>query len=265
MAWCCQATSHYLSQCWHSYLSPYCFTRPQWVNLVVCLPPSHYVNQCWVVCWTLRNKLQENKKMYLNISGKDPFYLGVIWVDTFRCSHWWKFCKNDNFPILMSLAKTLLSSGRSSGEWRGWGSLCYKWSWEGYHHMYAVFKISARPLTLTGKTWVALASFPALPYINFGKIVLRSGKFQILFWRLYVFNITSGGGGWGVMWPLVDPLPGSATCWEHKMWAMDIRSCWVRSCSSQLHATCDFLETLLSWSCPVLKLVMIIFDRKGKC
>ena len=47
-----------------------------------------------------------------------------------------------------------------------------------------VFKISAGPRTLTGKIWVGLASFPSLSYINIGKIVLRSGKFQILFWRL---------------------------------------------------------------------------------
>ena len=47
-----------------------------------------------------------------------------------------------------------------------------------------VFEISAGPRTLTGKIWVGPASFPFLPYINFGKIVLRSGKFQILFWRL---------------------------------------------------------------------------------
>ena len=32
MAWCHQATSHYLSQCWLSFLSPYCVARPQWVN-----------------------------------------------------------------------------------------------------------------------------------------------------------------------------------------------------------------------------------------
>ena len=47
-----------------------------------------------------------------------------------------------------------------------------------------VFKISAGPRTLTGKIWVGPASFPFLSYINFRKIVLRSGKFQILFWRL---------------------------------------------------------------------------------
>ena len=33
MAWCRQATSHYLSQCWPSSMSPYCVTRPQWVKL----------------------------------------------------------------------------------------------------------------------------------------------------------------------------------------------------------------------------------------
>ena len=32
MAWCHQATSHYLRQCWPRSLSPYCVTRPQWVK-----------------------------------------------------------------------------------------------------------------------------------------------------------------------------------------------------------------------------------------
>ena len=32
MAWCRQATSHYLSQCWPSSLSSYGITRPQWNN-----------------------------------------------------------------------------------------------------------------------------------------------------------------------------------------------------------------------------------------
>ena len=32
MAWCLQATSHYLSQCWPRSLSPYGITRPQWVK-----------------------------------------------------------------------------------------------------------------------------------------------------------------------------------------------------------------------------------------
>ena len=32
MAWCRQATSHYLYQCWPRSMSPYGITRPQWVN-----------------------------------------------------------------------------------------------------------------------------------------------------------------------------------------------------------------------------------------
>ena len=32
MAWCRQATSHYLSQCWSSCLAPYGVSRPQWVK-----------------------------------------------------------------------------------------------------------------------------------------------------------------------------------------------------------------------------------------
>ena len=32
MAWCRQATSHYLSQCWPWSMSPYVVTRPQWVK-----------------------------------------------------------------------------------------------------------------------------------------------------------------------------------------------------------------------------------------
>ena len=32
MAWCCQVTSHYLSQCYLTSLSPYGVTMPQWVN-----------------------------------------------------------------------------------------------------------------------------------------------------------------------------------------------------------------------------------------
>ena len=32
MAWCRQATSHYLSLCWPRSMSPYGVIRPQWVN-----------------------------------------------------------------------------------------------------------------------------------------------------------------------------------------------------------------------------------------
>ena len=33
MAWCCQATSHYLGQCWPRFPSPHGVTRLQWVKM----------------------------------------------------------------------------------------------------------------------------------------------------------------------------------------------------------------------------------------
>ena len=42
MAWCRQATSHNLGQCWPRSLPPYGVTRPQWVNSLICIS-SHKV------------------------------------------------------------------------------------------------------------------------------------------------------------------------------------------------------------------------------
>ena len=42
MAWCRQATSHYLNQCWPRSLSPYGVTRPQWVKAMMrAVEPVH--------------------------------------------------------------------------------------------------------------------------------------------------------------------------------------------------------------------------------
>ena len=38
MAWCCQATSHYLSQCWPTSMSPYGIRNPQWLMTI---PAAH--------------------------------------------------------------------------------------------------------------------------------------------------------------------------------------------------------------------------------
>ena len=35
MAWCRQATSHYLKQCWYTFMSPYGITRGQWVKELI--------------------------------------------------------------------------------------------------------------------------------------------------------------------------------------------------------------------------------------
>ena len=45
-AWCRQATSHYLSQFWPRFMSPYGVTRPQWIKNLAeirkCSSQSHY-------------------------------------------------------------------------------------------------------------------------------------------------------------------------------------------------------------------------------
>ena len=47
MAWCRQATSHYLSQCWPRSMLPYGVTRPQWVKK----------------CYCYHNKIKQNKNV----------------------------------------------------------------------------------------------------------------------------------------------------------------------------------------------------------
>ena len=53
MAWCRQATSHYLSQCWPRSLPPYGVTRPQWCNT---LATTSVIKGC--VCTRLHECLQ---------------------------------------------------------------------------------------------------------------------------------------------------------------------------------------------------------------
>ena len=57
MAWCRQATSHYLSQCWPRFMSPYGVTRPQWVNVIyVSLWYFLIIEEstwCLLVAWSL--------------------------------------------------------------------------------------------------------------------------------------------------------------------------------------------------------------------
>ena len=50
MAWCHQATSHYLSQCWPRSLLPYGTIRPLWVN-------SSKASQCSIITALTRLKL----------------------------------------------------------------------------------------------------------------------------------------------------------------------------------------------------------------
>ena len=44
MTWCCQATSHYLSQCWPRFMSPYGVTRSQWVSTLKPKQNGRYIS-----------------------------------------------------------------------------------------------------------------------------------------------------------------------------------------------------------------------------
>ena len=43
MAWCHQATSHYLGQCWPRSISPNYVAKPQWVNGIMFLDSNNYL------------------------------------------------------------------------------------------------------------------------------------------------------------------------------------------------------------------------------
>ena len=93
MAWCRQATSHYLRQCWPRSLLPYVVTRPQWVislcssgdiwfhrtwstlvQVMACclMAPSHYLNQCW---WILNKDLWYWHEGYFTGNAQDIYSL----------------------------------------------------------------------------------------------------------------------------------------------------------------------------------------------
>ena len=112
-AWCSQATSHYLSQCWPRSMLPNGVTRPQWVKscrpyetflvpwtvqnwfrcwLAACSAPSHYLNQCWLIgprgtkiieiLFKLSYKILHSRKCFWKYHCKmEAILLSCHWVD----------------------------------------------------------------------------------------------------------------------------------------------------------------------------------------
>ena len=74
MAWCRQATSHYLSQCWPRFISPYGVTRPQWVNNIV---------------WSTRSSSKSLTSMMTSSPGNADICDDVMTGKHFR--HYWLF------------------------------------------------------------------------------------------------------------------------------------------------------------------------------
>ena len=66
MAWCRQATSHYLSQWWPRSLSPYGVIRPQWVKQV----PGFHHAQFQLTTPSPCQEMVENKNISFFISSK---------------------------------------------------------------------------------------------------------------------------------------------------------------------------------------------------
>ena len=80
MAWCHQATSHYLSQCWPRFMSPYGVVRPQWVNstnaaLLSIWPPGMNFSQMRIIL----EQFTSMEKHFKILSAKyQPFCSGFI-------------------------------------------------------------------------------------------------------------------------------------------------------------------------------------------
>ena len=86
MAWCSEATSHYLIQCWPNSLLLFCINRPQWVKLGHVMTARHYYflntlnpeqNGCHFAddifkCNILNEKFRILIKILLKLVPKDP-------------------------------------------------------------------------------------------------------------------------------------------------------------------------------------------------
>ena len=70
MAWCRKATSHYLSQCWPRFLSPYGVTRPQWVKILCFLNHTFDLTHVLWNVWNAMSPLQQY--FQLDISHIEP-------------------------------------------------------------------------------------------------------------------------------------------------------------------------------------------------
>ena len=98
MAWCHQATSHYLSQCWPRSLSPYGITRPQWVKKN---------NLCWSICtlsWNTHLCRKFVNESFLAIGLTVSVVLYQPWASTLvtifcTCILWIKPCKGRSAQI----------------------------------------------------------------------------------------------------------------------------------------------------------------------
>ena len=116
MAWCRQATSHYLSQWWSRSLSPYGITRPQWVNGLVCA-------KCTSQWWFLYKGpiMQTSFVLFFTVNLSKPFnqkscfrylrHLNMIYIIKWKhLLHYW--------PFVWGIHRSPVNSSHK-GQWRG--------------------------------------------------------------------------------------------------------------------------------------------------
>ena len=72
MAWCRQATSHYLSQCWPRSLTPYGVTRPQWVKW------QNGVRVCQGTCGSVNH--HQGKRVCGSLPSEGFVQITRVWV-----------------------------------------------------------------------------------------------------------------------------------------------------------------------------------------
>ena len=87
MAWCRQATSHYLSQCWPRSVLPYGVIRPQWTwTCLITMTVSFSVPNGWVTYGVPIVRILEENQPYdkktscMNLQRPSEY----IWHDRFR-------------------------------------------------------------------------------------------------------------------------------------------------------------------------------------
>ena len=72
MAWCHQATSHYLSQWWPRSLLPYDITRPEWVKWSVKWFMGNFKLSCWDLDLPMTCAMSPVQQLY-SLSGKTSY------------------------------------------------------------------------------------------------------------------------------------------------------------------------------------------------
>ena len=92
MAWCRQATSHYLSQCWPISMSPNSVTRPQWVNTLRREQNGRHFGEIIFKCIVLNeniNKVTHNQSDGVSMSRRFHIILSPsrVWIPSPYLSH----------------------------------------------------------------------------------------------------------------------------------------------------------------------------------